>query len=149
MNTRLRHTEAQRHRGLFFIVPRSALPSLIALVALTSLVSAQAPAPALTAPTGNAQRGKVVFDTTLRCFACHGYDGQTGAPRLVPMARTEDVFLAYVRKPATQGMPSFAAVPEQQLRDAYAYIRSIPQAAPAPDGVPLIKGILDRRTKAN
>ena len=149
MNTRLRHTGTQGHRGLFFIVPLSALLSLIALVALTSLVSAQAPAPALTAPTGNAQRGKAVFETTLRCFACHGYDGQTGSPRLVPMARTEDVFLAYVRKPATQGMPSFAAVPEQQLRDAYAYIRSIPQAAPAPDGVPLIKGILDRRTKAN
>ena len=58
-------------------------------------------------------------------------------------------FLAYVRKPATPGMPSFAAVPEPQLRDVYAYIRSIPQAAPAPDSVPLIKGILDRRTKAN
>jgi mono/diheme cytochrome c family protein len=104
---------------------------------------------ALAAPTGNAQRGKAVFETTLRCFACHGYDAQTGSPRLVPMARTEDVFLAYVRKPATQGMPSFAAVPEQELRDVYAYIRSIPQAAPAPDSVPLIKGILDRRTKAN
>ena len=89
-----------------------------------------------------------MFETTLRCFACHGYDGQTGSPRLVPMARSEDIFLAYVRKPATQGMPSFAAVSEQQLRDVYAYIRSIPQAAPAPDSVPLIKGILDRRTKA-
>src|SRR5690242_11699756 len=87
----------------------------------------------LAAPTGNAQRGKAIFETTLRCFACHGYDGQTGSPRLVPMARSEDVFLAYVRKPATQGMPSFAAVSEQQLRDVYAYIRSIPQAAPAPD----------------
>jgi len=103
----------------------------------------------LAAPTGNAQRGKVVFETTLRCFACHGYDGQTGSPRLVPMARSEDIFLAYVRKPATQGMPSFAAISEQQLRDVYAYIRSIPQAAPAPESVPLIKGILDRRTKAN
>ena len=112
--------------------------------------AAQSQAPtALAAPTGNAQRGKVVFETTLRCFACHGYDGQTGSPRLVPMTRSEDIFLAYVRKPATQGMPSFAAVSEQQLRDVYAYIRSIPQAAPAPDSVPLIKGILDRRTKAN
>lgn len=110
--------------------------------------SAQTPTP-LAAPTGDAQRGKVVFETTLRCFACHGYDGQTGSPRLVPMARSEDIFLAYVRKPATQGMPSFAAVSEQQLRDVYAYIRSIPQAAPGPDSVPLIKGILDRRTKAN
>ena len=90
-----------------------------------------------------------MYETTLRCFACHGYDGQTGSPRLVPMARSEDIFLAYLRKPATPGMPSFAAVPEQQLRDVYAYIRSIPQAAPAADSVPLIKGILDRRTKAN
>jgi mono/diheme cytochrome c family protein len=91
-------------------------------------MAAQSQAPAAqAAPTGNAQSGKVVFETTLRCFACHGYDGQTGSPRLVPMTRSEDIFLAYVRKPATQGMPSFAAVSEQQLRDAYAYIRSIPQ----------------------
>ena len=120
-----------------------------ALVGLTSLAIAQTPAPTLAAPTGNAQRGKMVFDTTLRCFACHGYDGQTGSPRLVPMARAEDVFLAYVRKPATPGMPSFAATPEQDLRDAYAYIRSIPQAAPPADSIPLLKGIVDRRTKAN
>jgi mono/diheme cytochrome c family protein len=146
MITTHRGTEAQR---LFFTLARLGVLSLSALVTLTSLVSAQAAAPTLGAPTGNAQRGKVVFETSLRCFACHGYDGQTGSPRLVPMARAEDVFLAYVRKPATQGMPSFAAVPEQQLRDVYAYIRSIPQAAPAPDSVPLIKGILDRRAKTN
>ena len=123
--------------------------TVTALVALTSLAIAQTPAPTLAAPTGNAQRGKMVFDTTLRCFACHGYDGQTGSPRLVPMARAEGVFLAYVRKPATPGMPSFAATPEQDLRDAYAYIRSIPQAAPPADSIPLLKGIVDRRTKTN
>jgi mono/diheme cytochrome c family protein len=149
-------TEARR---LCFKRGRRPLLSLTALVALTSLaalVNAQAPAapaaptgPQLAAPTGSAQRGKVIFETTLRCFACHGYDGQTGSPRLVPMARAEDIFLAYVRKPATQGMPSFAAVPEQQLRDVYAYIRSIPQAAPAADSIPLIKAITDRRSKAN
>jgi mono/diheme cytochrome c family protein len=128
---------------------RRALPSLAALVACTALGSAQAPAPTLAPPTGNAQRGKTVYEGTLRCYACHGYDGQTGSPRLVPMARAEDLFLAYVRKPATPGMPSFAATPEQELRDVYAYIRSIPQAAPAADNVPLLKGILDRRNKAN
>jgi len=146
MITTHRGIEAQR---AFLDRARRGLLSLAALVALTSAATAQAPAPATAAPTGNAQRGKVVFETTLRCFACHGYDGQTGSPRLVPMSRSEDIFLAYVRKPATQGMPSFAAVSEQQLRDAYAYIRSIPQGAPAPDSVPLIKGILDRRSKAN
>ena len=157
MRTTHRGTETQR---VFLEQLRRALLSLMALVAVGSFESrafAQAPtAPAanpanapLAAPTGNAQRGKVVYETTLRCFACHGYDGQTGSPRLVPMARAEDVFLAYVRKPATQGMPFFAGASEQQLRDAYAYIRSIPQAAPSPDSVPLIKGILDRRAKAN
>ena len=149
MHTRSRHTEAQRHRGLLFNVPLSALLSLTALTALSPFAAAQTPAAPLAAPTGNAQRGKVVYETTLRCFACHGYDGQTGSPRLVPMARSEDIFLAYVRKPATPGMPSFAAVPEPELRDVYAYVRSIPQAAPAADSVPLIKGILDRRAKAN
>ena len=115
-----------------------------------SAASAQTqPAAPLTAPTGNAQRGKTLFETTLRCYACHGFDGQTGSPRLVPMTRAEDIFLAYVRKPATQGMPSFVAAPEADVRDVYAYIRSIPQAAPEADSVPLIKGILDRRTKAN
>lgn len=65
------------------------------------------------------------------------------------MVRAEDVFLAYIRKPATPGMPSFAAQPEADLRDVYAYIRSIPQAAPSAESVPLIKGILDRRAKTN
>jgi len=122
--------------------------ALFALVALPAVTDAQAPA-ALAAATGNAQRGKTLFDTTLRCYSCHGFDGQTGSPRLVPMVRAEDIFLAYVRKPATAGMPSFATVAEQDLRDVYAYVRSIPQAAPAPESVPLLKGILDRRTKAN
>lgn len=120
------------------------------VIALATAAVAQNQPPAQLAPaTGNAQRGKTLFETSLRCYACHGFDGQTGSPRLVPMTRAEDVFLAYVRKPATQGMPSFAAQPEADLRDVYAYIRSIPQAAPAADSVPVIKGILDRRSKTN
>jgi len=137
------------NRRLSFTVASRALLSLTALVAVSSLVAAQTPAAPLAAPTGNAQRGKTLFETSLRCYACHGFDGQTGSPRLVPMARAEDVFLAYVRKPATQGMPSFVAIPEADLRDVYAYIRSIPQAAPNADSVPLLKGVLDRRAKAN
>ena len=120
------------------------------MIALATVAVAQnQPAAPLAPPTGNAQRGRTLFETSLRCYACHGFDGQTGSPRLVPMARAEDVFLAYVRKPATQGMPSFVAIPEADLRDVYAYIRSIPQAAPNADSVPLLKGVLDRRAKAN
>jgi len=120
-----------------------------AVLLLPVLGWAQTPAAPLAAPTGDAKSGKVLFETTLRCYACHGFDGQTGSPRLVPMARSEDIFLAYVRKPATPGMPSFAATSEQDLRNVYAYIRSIPQAAPPPESLPLLKSLLDRRTKAN
>ena len=115
---------------------------------LASTLAAQTPA-ALSPPTGDAKRGKDLFENTLRCYACHGFDGQTGSPRLVPMTRPEPAFLAYVRKPATQGMPAFAEVPEKDLTDIYAYIRSIPPAAPAADSIPILKGIIDRRGKAN
>jgi mono/diheme cytochrome c family protein len=131
------------------MVFRIAIATLALLAATQAAVAQTQPATPLAPPTGNAQRGKTLFETSLRCYACHGFDGQTGSPRLVPMARTEDIFLAYVRKPATQGMPSFVAQPEADLRDVYAYIRSIPQAAPPADSVPLIKKVLDRRTKAN
>jgi mono/diheme cytochrome c family protein len=128
---------------------RSVFATFALLSTASTAVAQNQPAAPLAAPTGNAQRGKTLYETTLRCYACHGFDGQTGSPRLVPMARAEDTFLAYVRKPATQGMPSFVAAPEADLRDVYAYIRSIPQAAPAAESVPLINEILERRTKAN
>jgi mono/diheme cytochrome c family protein len=144
MITTHRGTEAQRPMAF-----RSAFATLVLLSTVGTALAQNQEAASLAAPTGNAQRGKVLFETRLRCYACHGFDGQTGSPRLVPMARAEDIFLAYVRKPATPGMPSFAAAPEADLRDVYAYIRSISQAAPAAESVPLIKGILDRRAKAN
>ena len=104
--------------------------------------ASQAP---LAPPTGDAVRGKTLFEQSLRCYACHGFDGQTGSPRLVPMARSQEVFLAYVKKPATQGMPSFRDAAERDLIDVYAYIRSIPTTAPAADSIPLLKAIADRR----
>jgi len=120
---------------------------IAALIASSAIAAAQAPAPA--APTGDAKHGRELFESNLRCYACHGYDGQTGSPRLVPMARPQEAFLAYVRKPSGRGMPSFAATPERDLADVYAYIRSIPPAAPAVDSLPLLKAIVERRTKAN
>jgi mono/diheme cytochrome c family protein len=101
--------------------------------------------PTLQAPTGDAKRGKELFEKTYRCYTCHGFDGQTGSPRLVPMARTQESFIGYVRKPSTQGMPKFPAVPEQDLADVYAYVRSIPVVAPPLDSIPLLKDVIDRR----
>ena len=84
-------------------------------VAVWALVACAAPAllaqgagtPAPPPPTGDAKRGQELFDKTYKCYACHGYDGQTGNPRLVPMNRTQEAFGAYVRKPTTAEVPKF------------------------------------------
>jgi mono/diheme cytochrome c family protein len=102
---------------------------------------AQDQAPAA-APTGDAKLGQTLFDQTYRCYACHGYAGETGSPRLVPMSRTEDSFTAYVRKPSTPGMPPFSDVPAKDLADVYAYLRSLRSTAPAAASIPLLSDIL-------
>lgn len=117
---------------------------LALLAPLAQPATAQAPP----AATGDAKHGQELFEKTYKCYACHGYDAQTGNPRLVPMNRTQDAFLAYVRKPSTAQMPKFVDPPEKDLVDVYAYIRSIPVAAPPADSIPLLKGIIDRRANA-
>src|SRR5439155_7502387 len=102
---------------------------------------------AATPPTGDAKRGKELFEKTYRCYACHGFDGQTGSPRLVPMNRTQEAFITYVRKPSTEAMPKFIAVPERDLIDVYTYISSIPDAATMVDSIQLQIGVLVRRDK--
>ena len=118
---------------------------LLLFTAIGATLIAQTPQ----APTGDAKRGQELFEKTYKCYACHGYDAQTGNPRLVPMNRTQEQFLAYVRKPATPQMPKFVDPPEKDLVDVYSYIRSIPVAAAPADSIPLLKSIIDRRQKAN
>jgi mono/diheme cytochrome c family protein len=117
--------------------------AMLILAAVT--VSAQSPQ--LAAPTGNAQRGKTLFDQTYRCYACHGYEGETGSPRLVPMTGTEESFVAFVQKPARPAMPSFSDVSAKDLADVYAYLRSLHPAPPAADSIPLLKDILQQIAK--
>lgn len=140
------------HRIIVTILGSCLLAAILAVQALAAQAPATPPTPTdvgagFSRPTGNATRGKELYEKTLRCYACHGFDAQTGSPRLVPMNRTQELFLAYVRKPATTGMPSFADAQERDLADVYAYIRSIPPAAPALDTIPILKGIVDRRTQ--
>jgi mono/diheme cytochrome c family protein len=99
-----------------------------------------------TSAKADVARGRTLFDKNLRCYACHGFGGQTGTPRLVPMARSEEAFVTYLRKPATPGMPAFADVPRQDLVDLYAYIKSIPPDAPSSDSIPLLKDLIQRST---
>jgi mono/diheme cytochrome c family protein len=101
--------------------------------------AAQAPA---AAPSGDAARGRTLFDQTYRCYACHGFAGETGSPRLVPMSRTEDSFTDFVRKPTRAAMPAFSDVPAKDLADVYAYLRSLRSTAPAAASIPLLNDIL-------
>jgi mono/diheme cytochrome c family protein len=114
-------------------------------MAQTPTAPAQSPAPAPS--TGDAKKGKALFEETYRCYACHGFDGQSGSPRLVPMARTEDAFITYLRKPSTPAMPPFADAPTADLADVYAYIRSIRSEAPPLENIPLLKDILEQVRK--
>jgi mono/diheme cytochrome c family protein len=122
---------------------------LIVLV-VVSMMTASAYAqgqPAAARPNGDTTRGKELFEKTYRCYACHGFDGQTGSPRLVPMQMTEPAFVAFLRKPPREAMPKFVDVPERDLVDVYAYIKSIPVAAPPADSIPILKDVLQRRSQ--
>ena len=120
---------------------RASLASCVIVLA-TFDVGAQAPAGP--APSGDAKRGKTLFDETYRCYACHGYAGETGSPRLVPMSRTEESFLAFVRKPSNASMPAFGDVAPKDLSDLYAYLRSLRPTPPPADSIPLLKDILQQ-----
>jgi mono/diheme cytochrome c family protein len=104
----------------------------------------QPPAAPLAAPSGDAKRGKTLFDQTYRCYACHGYEGETGSPRLVPMARSEDAFVAFVRKPPSPAMPAFSDVAPMDLADVYAYLRSLRPSPPPAQSIPLLRDILQQ-----
>jgi mono/diheme cytochrome c family protein len=121
------------------------MKTLAMVLFAAAMVSAQTPpAREAQAPSGDARRGKTLFDETYRCYACHGYEGETGSPRLVPMARSEESFLAFVRKPGTVAMPAFSDVPPKDLADLYAYLRSLHPTVPPAQNIPLLRGILEQ-----
>src|SRR5215218_8978543 len=115
------------------------------MVLAAVVVSAQTPQEQ--APTGDAKRGQALFDQTYKCYACHGYAGETGSPRLVPMSRSEASFVTFVQKPPRPAMPSFSDVAAKDLADIYAYLRSLHPTPPAADSIPLLKDILQQIAK--
>lgn len=122
----------------------SVLSVVTALLLSASGASAQVAGASI---KGDPERGKSLYTSTYRCYACHGYTGETtapGAPRLVPLARSQDAFVAYLRKPSTPGMPAYPHVPAQQLADLHAYLRSLKPTSPPLEAVPLLKALLDR-----
>lgn len=111
-----------------------------ALIAVT--LSAQAPSPAV---LGDAARGEPLFADTFNCYACHGFDAQSGERRLVPMNYTQEGFITFVQNSPLPNMPAFPDASAQQLADIYAYIRTIPADAPPVSEVPLLRELLERK----
>ena len=82
------------------------------------------------------------FYTAFGCYECHGLQGQgsvqTGGTRLGPPQSPFSGFVAYVREPTGQ-MPPYTskAVSDAQLADIYAFLQSLPRAAPS-KSIPLL-----------
>lgn len=80
------------------------------------------------------------------CYACHGFSGQNGSgARLVPMKMTEDAFMTVVRKGRRQ-MPHYTSkvLPDAQLADIYAYIKTLPDLTPPAKSIPALNDILSQ-----
>lgn len=108
------------------------MKKIIGLLILVLIAAAQTKPPA-----GDAARGKELY-VKYTCYACHSFDGHGGAgARLVPMKMLLPVFTAYVRAPRI--MPAYRekVMPDSELADVYAYLKSIPES-PAAKDIPLL-----------
>lgn len=74
------------------------------------------------------------------CAQCHGYNGQgTVGPRLGPNPIPLDLFTRQMRNPRGV-MPIYTSrvLPDTDLADIYAYLKSVPQPVPL-ERVPLLR----------
>jgi ubiquinol-cytochrome c reductase cytochrome c subunit len=95
---------------------------------------------ALAQTPGNSANGKLIYIKD-GCYQCHGYAGQGGrdGPRIAATPLSAQALTRYVRRPFG-AMPAFTSkvLPDQELADIYAYLKSVPVAAPAKE-IPLLK----------
>ena len=104
--------------------------------------------------TGNAANGKTLF-YQFGCYACHGYNGETGARPFVGRwgnLATEDGFIRFLRGRAnvapltpSTSMPNFGAdsLSDKQAKDIYAYIRTFKSSAPPLKDIPTLNAIVE------
>ncbi len=112
-----------------------------AVLALVSAVAPRSWAAPWAAPLG--QDATLGYELYVRigCYQCHGFEGQGAGPtgpRLAPNPIAFNRFLGIVYDPIDL-MPRYPPdyVSEQDVRDIYAYLQTIPRP-PAPDEIPLL-----------
>src|ERR1700692_239511 len=128
---------------------------LIPTFALLTLSAAAQNNPAPTSPiSGNAASGKALY-YSYGCYACHGYNGETGARPFVGRwgnLATEAGFISFLRGRASvapvtpsTSMPNFAesTLSDKNARDVYAYIRSFKSTAPEVKDIPTLSAIVE------
>lgn len=142
----------------------------IAIVVLvTSIGRAQTPTgsstgtPAAALASGNATRGQTLY-VAHQCFACHGYNGETGTRLLqedgtfIARLLTARGFIAFLRAPrpndapplgSSTTMPSYgvASLPDQDAADVFAYIKTFKPTAPAVQDIPLLSQMIKEGRK--
>ena len=98
-------------------------------------------------PAGNVENGRRLF-TKMTCYYCHGTEGQGSiagvGPRIALVPRSLENFSRYVRRP-TGRMSGYSetVLPEPDLTDIYAYLRSLPAAKPVAE-IPLLEQLRKR-----
>jgi len=94
----------------------------------------------LAAQQGDAGKGRQTY-TKVGCWQCHGREAQGGGyvgPRLAPDPIPYAALEAYLRSPSGD-MPPYSkkVLPDADLRDIYAFLKTIPKPAAAKE-IPLL-----------
>ena len=106
---------------------------IVAAALVAGATSAYAQQPASEAPPGSATKGKTLF-VERACWQCHGLEAQGGGaagPRLAGRVSPWPAFSRYVRRPTEEMIPyTVKVLPDTELADIYAWLRSIPAPPP-------------------
>lgn len=148
----------QRHWLLATALVGLAMPVVMLNAQGGGRAGAGAPVKNVPAPTspvsGNAVTGKKLY-YSYGCYACHGYNGETGARPFVGRwgnLATEQGFLTFLRGRAnvapvvpSTSMPNFSqsSLPDKDAKDIYAYIRTFKSTAAEVKDIPALNAILD------
>ena len=136
--------ELPRCRRVVILLSSFTLAALLVLSLPASAarkISQDGKGKAESANSASVQRGKKLF-TSYGCYECHGRAAQGGTgPRLGPDPLPFSVFLQFLRHPPTKmpTMPPFTAkvASDQDLRDIYAFLSSLPEPPKLKD-IPLL-----------
>lgn len=114
--------------------------ALVLILCAAPAVAGSQPPP-FQKPSGNVENGRRLF-TKMTCHYCHGTEGQGSiagvGPRIAQVPRSLENFSRYVRRP-TGRMTGYSetVLPDPDLADIYAFLRSLPAARPLAE-IPLL-----------